>query len=185
MTDPTIAALWVGQLGKLAGPAEHAVNNALNNVAINLALVQSRARTAEAAAYAERADGYLMAATRLAQSVMALARPVPIPVEPASVLHQLVPVIQAADRRLEVHHEDMAQAATTPIDGAAVRLALAAAMAEGEALRVDVIRGGEQMRVEGGAVAADVADAIQRAGIGLQVAAGQVTFTFSGAAIPA
>ena len=182
MTDPIVGALWIDLLGKLAGPAAHAVNNALNNVAINLALVQSRAKTAEAAAYAERADGYLMEATRLTQSVMALARPVPIPVEPASVLHQLVPVMQAAERVLEIH-EDLAQVATTPIDGAAVRLALAAAMAEGEAIRVHVIQGGEQVRFDGGAVPADVADAARRAGIGLRVEPGQVTFTFSGAAI--
>lgn len=171
-------------LGKLAGPAAHALNNALNNVAINLALVHSRANTTAAAAYAERADGYLMEATRLAQAVMALARPVPVPVEPASVLHQLVPVIRAADRVIEVH-DDGAMVATTPIDGAAVRLALAAVLAEGGASRVHVVRGGEQVQVDGGAVPADVEDAARRAGIGLRVEPGQVTFTFSGAAIPA
>jgi hypothetical protein len=181
VTDSIVAALWVDLLGKLAGPAAHAVNNALNNVAINLALVQSRANTSAAAAYAERADGYLLEATRLAQAVMALARPVPVPVEPASVLHQLVPVIQA-DRVLEVH-EDLAQVATTPIDGAVVRLALAAALADVGASRVHVVLGGERVRVEGGVITRDVADAAQRAGIGLRVEPGQVTFTFSGAAI--
>lgn len=182
--DSIIAALWVDVLGKLAGPAAHAVNNALNSVAINLALVQSRARTAEAAAYAERADGYLMEATRLAKAVMALARPVSVPVEPASVLHQLVHVIQAADRVLEIHDEG-SQVATTPIDGAVVRLALAAALADSGASRVHVVDGGEQVRIDGGAISAEVADAARRAGIGLRVEPGQVTFTFSGAAIPA
>ena len=177
MTDSIVAALWVDLLGKLAGPAAHAVNNALNNVAINLALVQSRANTAAAAAYAERADGYLLEATRLAQAVMALARPVPVPVEPASVLHQLVAVIRAADRVVEIHDE-MAHAATTPIDGAAVRLALAAALADEGDHRVHVLRGGEEVQVEGGGVPADVADAARRAGIGLRVELGQVTFTF-------
>jgi hypothetical protein len=177
VTDSIVAALWVDLLGKLAGPAAHAVNNALNNVAINLALVQSRANTGAAAAYAERADGYLLEATRLAQTVMALARPVPVPVEPASVLHQLVPVIRAADRVVEIRDE-MAHAVVTPIDGAAVRLALAAALADEGANRVHVLRGGEEVQVEGGALPAEVADAARRAGIGLRVEPGQVTFTF-------
>lgn len=179
MTDPTVAALWIDLLGRIAGPAAHAVNNALNNVAINLALVQSRASTPGAAAYAERADGYLMEATRLAQAVMALSRPVPIPVEPASVLHQLVPVIRAADRVIELH-DDITHVVTTPVDGAAVRLAFAAALAEGEATtRVHVVRGGEEVQITGGALPANVADAARRAGIGLRVEPTQVTFTFS------
>ena len=178
MTDPRVAALWVDLLGKIAGPAAHAVNNALNNVALNLALVQSRTNMTAAAAYAERADGYLTEATRLAHVVMALARPVPVPVEPASVLHQLVPVIRTADRAIEVH-DDVAQVAITPIDGAVVRLALAAALADGEALRVHVSRGGEEMRIHGGVLKDEVADVARKAGIGLQVEAGQVTFTFS------
>ena len=178
MTDAIVAALWVDLLSKIAGPAAHAVNNALNNVAINLALVQSRTTTTAAAAYAERADGYLMEATRLAQAVMALARPVPVPVEPASVLHQLVPVIRAADRVIEMH-DDIAQVAITPIDGAVVRLALAAALTDGEASQVHVMRGGEEMRVQGGVLRDDVANAARKAGIGLRVEAGQITFTFS------
>jgi hypothetical protein len=125
-----------------------------------------------------------MEATRLAKAVMALARPVPVPVEPASVLHQLVLVIQSADRVLAIHSEG-SHVATTPIDGAVVRLALAAALAESEAGHVYVVEGGEQVRVDGGAISPEVADAARRAGIGLRVEPGQVTFTFSGAAIPA
>lgn len=178
MTDPIVAALWVDLLGKIAGPAAHAVNNALNNVAINLALVQSRANMPGAAAYAERADGYLMEATRLAQAVMALSRPVPVPIEPASVLHQLVPVMRAADRVIEVH-DDMTHVITTPIDGAVVRLALAAALVEGTVSRVHVLRGGAEMQIGGGAVPEDVADAARRAGVGLRLELGQVTFTFA------
>ena len=182
--DSNVAALWLDLLAKLAGPAAHAVNNALNSVAINLALVQSRAHTTGAAVYAERADGYLMEATRLAKAVMTLARPVPVPVEPASVLHQLVLVIQSADRVLEINNEG-SYVATTPIDGAVVRLALAAALADSGASRVQVVDGGEQVRVDGGAIPVEVADAARRAGIGLRLEPGQVTFTFSGAAIPA
>jgi hypothetical protein len=177
MTDPIVAALWVDLLGKLAGPAAHAVNNALNNVAINLAVLQSRP---SATAYVERADDYLTEATRLTQAVLALARPVPIPVEPASVLHQIVLVLEAADRRIQVIDQH-GKAITTGIDGGAVRLAIAAALAEGEASRVHVVRGGEEVRVEGGSLRDDVADAARRAGIGLRVEPGQVTFTFSGA----
>ncbi|HZS61341.1 MAG TPA: hypothetical protein VFA43_18840 [Gemmatimonadaceae bacterium] len=178
MTDPIVAALWFDLLGKIAGPAAHAVNNALNNVAINLALVQSRANTPGVAAYAERADGYLLEATRLAQAVMALSRPVPVPVEPASVLHQLVPVLRAADRVIEVH-DDIAHVATTPIDGAVVRLALAATLSEGTVSRVHILRGGEEMQISGGAVPDDVADAARRAGVGLRLELGQVTFSFT------
>jgi len=177
MTDPIVAALWVDLLGKLAGPATHAVNNALNNVAINLAILQSRP---SATAYVERADDYLTEATRLTQAVLALARPVPIPVEPASVLHQLVLVLQAGDRRIEVIDQH-GKAITTLVDGAAVRLAIAAVLAEGGASRVHVVRGGEEVRVEGAGLRDDVADAARRAGIGLRVEPGQVTFTFSGA----
>jgi hypothetical protein len=177
MTDPIVAALWVDLLGKLAGPATHAVNNALNNVAINLAVLQSRR---SATTYVERADDYLTEATRLTQAVLALARPVPIPVEPASVLHQLVLVLQAGDRRIEVIDQH-GKAITTLVDGAAVRLAIAAVLAEGGASRVHVVRGGEEVRVEGAGLRDDVADAARRAGIGLRVEPGQVTFTFSGA----
>lgn len=176
--DPIVAALWLDVLGKIAGPAAHAVNNALNNVAINLALVQSRANTPGAAAYAERADGYLMEATRLAQAVMALSRPVPVPVEPASVLHQLVPVMRAAERVIEVH-DDIEPVATTSVHGAVVRLAIAAALFESATSQVHVLRGGEEMQIGGGAVPADVADAVRRAGIGLRLELGQVTFTFT------
>ena len=178
MTDPIVATLWFDLLAKIAGPAAHAVNNALNNVAINLALVQSRANTPGAAAYAERADGYLMEATRLAQAVMALSRPVPVPVEPASVLHQLVPVLRATDKVIEIH-DDIAPVATTPIDGAVVRLAIAAALSESPTSRVHVLRGGEEMQIGGGAIPVDVADAARRAGIGLRLEVGQVTFTFT------
>jgi hypothetical protein len=174
-TDAVVAALWIDWLGKLAGPATHAVNNALNNVAVNLAVVQSRAN---AMAYAERADEYLTEATRLAQAVLALARPVPMPVEPASVLHQLVPVVRATGRAIEIH-DDGARVVTTKIDGAAVRLVLAAALAEGEATRIHVVRGGEQVRIEGAVLRDDVADAVRKAGVGLRVELGQVTFTFA------
>jgi hypothetical protein len=74
--------------------------------------------------------------------------------------------------------DEMAHAVTTPIDGAAVRLVLAAALADDGANRVHVIRGGEEVQVEGGGVPADVADAARRAGIGLRVEPAQVTFTF-------
>jgi len=177
MTEPIAAALWIDLLGKLAGPAAHAVNNALNNVAINLAVAQSREH---AKPYAERADEYLTEATRLTQAVLALARPVPIPVEPASVLHQLVVVLQAGDRRIEVIDQH-GRPVTTGVDGGAVRLAIAAALADGEASRVHVVRGGEEVRIESGGLRDDVADAARRAGIGLRVEPGQVTFTFPGA----
>ncbi len=176
-TDAAVAALWVDLLGKLAGPAAHAVNNALSNVAINLAVVQSREN---ARAYAERADEYLTEATRLAQAVLALARSVPVPVEPASVLHQIVVVLQADGRRIEIIQEHTTTMATG-IDGGAVRLALAAALAEGEASRVYVVRGGQEVRIDGAVLKENVADAARRAGIGLRVEPGQVTFTFSGA----
>jgi hypothetical protein len=178
VTDPTVAVLWLDLLGKIAGPAAHAVNNALNNVAINLALVQARANSPNAAAYAERADGYLTEATRLAQAVMALSRPVPVPVEPASVLHQLVPVLRATDRVIEMH-DDIAHVVSTPIDGAVVRLALAAALSGSAVSRIHVLRGGEEMQISGGALPDDVADAARRAGVGLRLELGQVTFTFT------
>jgi hypothetical protein len=181
VTDPRIAALWVDVLGKLSAPAAHAVNNALNNVAINLAVLQSRP---DAKAYAEKADGYLTEASRLAKAVLALARPVSTPVEPASLVHQLVGVIEGAGRQIEVVDEP-GTVITTSIDGAAVRLALAAALADGGVGRVHIVRGGELIRIEGAALPADVADAIRRAGVGLRVGSGEVTFTFSGAAIPA
>jgi hypothetical protein len=109
---------------------------------------------------------------------MALSRPVPVPVEPASVLHQIVPVLRAADRVIEMH-DDIAHVVTTQIDGAVVRLALAATLSEGTVSRVHVLRGGEEMQISGGAVPDDVADAARRAGVGLRLELGQVTFTFT------
>lgn len=173
MTDQVIAALWVDLLGQLAAPAAHAVNNALNNVAINLAVIQARPGAGE---FAERADQYLTEAARLIQSVMALARPVPTPVEPASVVHQLVLVLQAGGRRIEVAEAPVGRPVTTSIDGAAVRLALAAACAAKEVTRVYVQ--GEQVRVEGAVLHDDIADAVRRAGVALRVEPAQVTFTF-------
>jgi hypothetical protein len=179
LPDPIVSGLWVELLGRIAAPAAHAVNNALNNVAINLAVVQSRP---DARAYAERADEYLTEATRLMQGVLSLARAVPNPVEPASLVHQLVLVLQAGGRHIHVVEEPGA-VAKTAVDGGAVRLALAAALvADG----VHLVRiAGEQVRIEGAVLPPDVAAAAQRAGIGLRVEPRQVTFTFSGVAIPA
>lgn len=176
----TVAELWVDLMGQLAAPATHAVNNALNNVAINLAVVQSRPAATE---FAQRADAYLTEATRIMRSVLLLMRPVPTPVEPASLVHQLVPVLETAGRHVEIVDQPVGRPLATSIDGAAVRLALAAAMVGGEVTRVHVQ--GEQVRVEGAVLHDDVADAVRRAGVGLRVEPGQVTFTFSGVAIPA
>jgi hypothetical protein len=175
MTDPLVAALWVDVLGQLAGPATHAVNNALNNVAINLAVIQSRPGAVE---FAQRADGYLTDATRVVRSVLALTRPVPTPIDAASLVHQLVPVLEAAGRNIEICDEAVGQAITTMVDGAAVRLALAAAL-NGDAVTRVHVRAGE-VRVEGAVLRDDVADAVRRAGVVLRVEPGQVTFTFSG-----
>lgn len=170
----TVAELWLDLLGQLAAPAAHALNNALNNVAINLAVIQSRP---DAKAYAEKADEYLTEATRITRSVMALARPVPVPVDPASVVHQLVPVFEALGHRITVVDNHVGRTVTTTIDGATVRLALAAALVELPVTTVHV-QGG-QIRVEGAVLKDDVADAARRAGVGLRVEPGQVTFTFS------
>ena len=51
------------------------------------------------------ADEYLTQATRFVQSVLALSRPVPIPVEPASVVHQVIRVVEAAGRHIHVIEE--------------------------------------------------------------------------------
>jgi hypothetical protein len=175
MSDSAVAALWVDLLGQLAAPATHAVNNALNNVAINLAVIQSRPGAVE---FAQRADGYLTEAARIMRSVMGLMRPVPTPIDPASVVHQLVPVLEAAGRHIDISDEPVGWAITTTIDGAAVRLALAAALLGDAVTRVHV-RAGE-VRVEGAVLRDDVADAVRRAGVVLRVEPGQVTFTFSG-----
>jgi hypothetical protein len=179
LPDPIVSGLWVELLGRIAAPAAHAVNNALNNVAINLAVVQSRP---DARAYAERADEYLTEATRLMQGVLSLARAVPSPAEPASLVHQLVLVIQAGGRHIHIV-EEPGPIAKTALDGGAVRLALAAALADEG---VHIVRiAGEQVHIEGAVLPADVADAAKRAGIALRVESRQVTFTFSGVAIPA
>jgi hypothetical protein len=180
VTDPTVAALWVDLLGRLAGPAGHAVNNALNNVAINLAVVQSRPGATE---FAGRADEYLTEAARMTRAVLALARPVPTPVEPASVVHQLVLVLAATGRRIEILDEQMGRTVTTTVDGTAVRLAVACALM-GDAVTQVHVRG-EEVRIEGAALEDDVVAAVRRAAVALRVEPGQVTFTFSGVAIPA
>ncbi|MBK5187663.1 MAG: HAMP domain-containing histidine kinase [Gemmatimonadaceae bacterium] len=86
--EPAVAApsLWLGALGRLAGRAAHELKNPLNGLALNLEVVRSRSARAGAegaavAPFAASAAGELERALPIVEALLAMARPLPIPVD--------------------------------------------------------------------------------------------------------
>jgi hypothetical protein len=101
------AAAWLEVLGALVADAAHAVNNVLNSAAVNLSVVASRLSSPKVAdstgeALAGRTAGFaadaatgLGAVSELVQSVVSLARPLPVSVDPARLVSEIVRVAGA------------------------------------------------------------------------------------------
>jgi len=80
------SSLWLGALGRLAGRSAHELKNPLNGLALNLEVVRSRSARAGTdgsalAAYAEAAVGELARTIPRVEALLALARPLPNPVD--------------------------------------------------------------------------------------------------------
>ncbi len=187
-TTPTVATLWLDVLGRLASPVAHEVNNALNSVAVNLAVVQTRVASASpadgwalerVAPFADRAAEHLDAATRLLQSVLWLARPVPNPVDPRAVLDHLIPIAEAARCRIELAGVGQA----TSVAGDVVRLSLAAALTTLGAgtvshVIVSLRDDATAVRIEGAGLPAAVSRIAEGAGITVHAAPDHVSLIF-------
>ena len=79
-------SLWLGALGRLAGRAAHELKNPLNGLALNLEVVRSRSvrpgtDVATLTPYATAAAHELERAIPLVEALLALARPLPNPVD--------------------------------------------------------------------------------------------------------
>jgi hypothetical protein len=157
-----VAGVWLDLLSATVAEAAHAVSNALHTVAVNLAVVTERLSLPRAAestggALAERtvsfaataADG-LDAAAALIQSIMALARPLPLAPDPARLAADILRVVTAPGppgaASLAVHVES---ATLPPGAGAEARLVLCAAARAvvGDAAGGDIVWAGPEIVV--------------------------------------
>lgn len=128
--------LWLDVLQRISGRAAHEVKGALNGVAVNLEVVRSRSSKPDVAAsavgsFAEAAADQLESLTRMNESLLALARAQRNPVELATVLRQLLALIEPAARSEGIgFHSSVAECGALPVrvPGNATRLALGAAL---------------------------------------------------------
>lgn len=129
------SALWLSCLGRLAGRAAHELKNPLNGLALNLEVVRSRSARAGTegvalAPFAAAAACELERTIPLVEALLALARPLPIPVDlrtavqPLSVLYGAIAVASGGSLTMEFLSEQMFVAG----DSNAVRALLAEAL---------------------------------------------------------
>ena len=157
-------ALWLGALGRLAGRAAHELKNPLNGLALNLEVVRSRSVRAgtDAAAlspYASAAAQELERAIPLVEALLALARPLPNPIDLRLAMQPLLvlygAIAKAGGGSLDVVYE--AEQMFVGADGDTVRALLAESMdvTVGSNLevagRVGVSDGAISLRLVGGA----------------------------------
>lgn len=146
-------SLWLGALGRLAGRAAHELKNPLNGLALNLEVVRSRSvrggtDIGAAAPFATAAAQELERALPLVEALLALARPLPNPVDlrlamqPLLVLYRAI--AKAGGGSLDVVYE--AEHMFVAADGDTVRALVA------ESLDVSV---GANLEVAGKVVESD------------------------------
>jgi signal transduction histidine kinase len=156
--------LWLGALGRLAGRAAHELKNPLNGLALNLEVVRSRSVRAgtDAAAlspYASAAAQELERAIPLVEALLALARPLPNPIDLRLAMQPLLvlygAIAKAGGGSLDVVYE--AEQMFVGADGDTVRALVAESMdvTVGSNLevagRVGVSDGAISLRLVGGA----------------------------------
>ena len=128
-------ALWLSCFGRLAGRSAHELKNPLNGLALNLEVVRSRSARAGTegsalAPYAAAAASELERTIPLVDALLALARPLPIPVDlrtalqPLSVLYGAIAVAGGGSLVLEYESEHL----FVKGDGDTVRALLAEAL---------------------------------------------------------
>jgi hypothetical protein len=110
VTDAAAAA-WLEVLGALISNAAHASNNALNAAAVNLSVLASRLSSptvaessgtdvaARTAGFAAQAATGVDSVSELVQSMVALARPLPVPADPWRIVADIVRVATADARQ--------------------------------------------------------------------------------------
>ncbi len=115
----TAPSLWLGALGRLAGRAAHELKNPLNGLALNLEVVRSRSARAgiEAAALAPVRAALPRVSSSgcipLVDALLALARPLPNPVDlraampPLLVLYRAIAVAGGGSLELGYEAEQM------------------------------------------------------------------------------
>ena len=134
MPGDAAARLWLRAFQRLAARAAHEIKNPFNGAALNVEVVRARAgRAGEAAAlapFADAASAELARATALAEALLALARPVPVPVDLHEVLSPLVVLARAIAEAQggSVTYEPPAEAVASALDGDAVRGGIAASL---------------------------------------------------------
>lgn len=137
MTDAAAAA-WLEVLGALISNAAHASNNALNAAAVNLSVLASRLSSpavaessgkdlaARTAGFAAKAATGVDAVSELVQSIVALARPLPIPADPWRMVADIVRVATAdAHQGTLAWRVEMSDPVLMPDAAPLVRLAIA------------------------------------------------------------
>lgn len=191
MTDRA-AALWLDVLGGLVAAVSHEVNNSLNGIAVNLAVVTSRLAgppggdlVGRTAPFAEKATAQFELANELIQSVVALVRPAAA--DPRKIVGPLAVVAGAAVARHGKTVSVVTDEPVLPADGQVVRLAIGAALltAVRESASCSVTWIGRDVQVvrtepcAGAAmVPTAVAEVVRAAGLDLRESGDTVTFTF-------
>jgi signal transduction histidine kinase len=168
--------LWLAALQRALGRAAHDVKDALNGVSVNLEVVRSRARRADAAAQ------QLERLTSLLDAVLALGRSERAPADVGITLHRIAALCSAStaatDARVTVR-DALEGDARTSVHGDAVRLALAAPLLDAVAGRNGEVRDAVICELTGDSdslvvrlhadrpvsMPADVADALRVAGV--------------------
>ncbi|MEP7067415.1 MAG: histidine kinase dimerization/phospho-acceptor domain-containing protein [Gemmatimonadota bacterium] len=128
-------SLWLGALGRLAGRAAHELKNPLNGLALNVEVVRSRSarpgvEASSLVPYAAAAAGELERTIPLVEALLALARPLPDPVDLRSAIQPLLvlygAIAKAGGGSLDVVYE--AEQMFVKADGDTVRALAAEAL---------------------------------------------------------
>jgi nitrogen fixation/metabolism regulation signal transduction histidine kinase len=128
-------ALWLSCFGRLAGRSAHELKNPLNGLALNLEVVRSRSARAGTegsaiAPFAAAAASELERTIPLVEALLALARPLPIPVDlrtalqPLSVLYGAIAVAAGGSLAIDFESEQL----FVKGDGDTIRALLAEAL---------------------------------------------------------
>jgi signal transduction histidine kinase len=192
---PGAARLWLRALEGLADRAAHELRNPLNGAVLNAEVVRARAARPgiEGSAllpFAEAAAGELARAAALTEALLALARPVRVPVDLSAALSPLTALAGAVARAgggaLRVEALPVMLAPTVHGDtarGALGTLLLAALDRGGEiALRIGHASGRVTARVEAGGAAPRLPDdaraTLRELGVGLEEEPDAITVSF-------